>query len=73
MMSWWNAKPHIGQSTLLSRLEVYEGKWDVGGGEREGSCDDCNVEEKEGDCEEKGDVEERLYGLSSSTSRNLRE
>ena len=45
MMSLWNAKPHMGQSTLLSRLEVYEGKWDVDGGEQEESCDDCNVEE----------------------------
>ena len=63
----------MGQSTLLSRLEVLEGKCDTddgGGGEWEGILD---VEENEGDCEEKGDVEKRLDGLSSSTSRNLRE
>ena len=57
----------MGQSTLLSRLEVYEEKCDDDGGEWEGICDDGKVEEKE------GDVEERLYGLSSSTSLNLRE
>ena len=45
MMSWWNARPHMGQSTLLSRLEVNEGKCDDDGGEWEGICDDSNVEE----------------------------
>ena len=49
----------MGQSTLLLRLEEkYEGKCDDDdvGGEWEG----ISVEEEEGDCEEKGDVEERL-------------
>ena len=35
----------MGQSTLLSRLEVYEGKCDDDGGEWEGICDEGIVGE----------------------------
>ena len=50
----------MGHSTLLSRLEVKLGKSDDDGGEWGGICDDGYVEVKEGDLEEKGDVEEML-------------
>ena len=50
----------MGHSTLLSRLEVKLGKSDDDGGEWGGICDDRYFEEKEGDWEEKGDVEGML-------------